>query len=79
MNLNLHDFMADACVNLVKIIDACGTDNLLQKREDLIKEGFNYTSTVETMWNSGDAFVSSTAQEFHDNIYSKLQSLSDPV
>ena len=57
LNLSLHDFMADACVNLVKIIDECGSDTLLQKREGLIKEGFNYSSIVETMWKRGDTFV----------------------
>jgi hypothetical protein len=79
LNLSLQDFMADACVNLVKIIDACGPDALLHKREGLIKEGFNYSCIVDTMWKRGDTFVTPKAQELHDNIYSKLQSLSDPV
>ena len=67
--------------SLVNIIDACGSDNLLQKRAGLIEQGLNYSSIVATMWKRGDVFVFvfPKAQEFHDNIYSKLRSLNDPV
>ena len=78
LNLSWHDFMADSCAGLVKIIDAQGSEDLLQKREGLLQEGFKLSKYVETIWEN-DTFVPLKAKEFHDKIFSELQSLSDPI
>lgn len=79
LNLALHDFMADSCVGLVKIIDVQGSEELLQKREGLLQEGFKLSKYVETIWQNDHTFVPLKAKEFHDNIISELQGLSDPI
>lgn len=79
LNLAFHDFMADTCVGLVKIIDAYGSEDLLQKREGLLQEGFKLSKYVETIWKNHNTFVPLKAKEFHDKIFSELQSLSNPT
>ena len=71
--------MADSCANLVKIIDVQGSEELLQKREGLLQEGFKLSKYVETIWQNDHTFVPLKAKEFHDKILSELQGLSDPI
>jgi hypothetical protein len=56
--------MADTCVGLVKIIDAYGSEDLLQKREGLLQEGFKLSKYVETIWKNAILLCPSKPKSF---------------